>query len=229
TLTISGAYANPPKSHSATVTLTVNAPVVDDFSISAAPASQNVVQGQSTTYTVTTQVTSGNAQTVTLSVSGLPAGATGTFNPASVTAGGASLLTVTTTTTAATGTVTLVITGTYPSSTAHSTSVSFTVTLPPDEFSLAATPTLRTVAQGASTTYDVDTQLTSGNAQSVSLSVSGLPNGATGTFNPATVTTGASSVLTVATTTTSAVGTFNLTLIGQGSAGPTHAATVSLE
>src|SRR5439155_758897 len=204
TLTISGAYANPPNSRSATVTLTVNAP--DDFGISASPLSQSVVQGQSTSYTVTTQVTSGNAQTVTLSVSGLPAGATGTFNPASVTAGGASLLTVTTTTTAATGTVTLVITGTYPSSTAHSTSVSFTVTLPPDEFSLAATPTLRTVAQGASTTYNVDTQLTSGNAQSVSLSVSGLPNGATGTFNPATVTTGASSVLTVATTTTSAVG-----------------------
>ena len=227
TLTISGSYANPPNSRSATVTLTVNAP--DDFGISASPLSQSVVQGQSTSYTVTTQVTSGNAQTVTLSVSGLPAGATGTFNPASVTAGGASLLTVTTTTTAATGTVTLVITGTYPSSTAHSTSVSFTVTLPPDEFSLAATPTLRTVAQGASTTYNVDTQLTSGNAQSVSLSVSGLPNGATGTFNPATVTTGASSVLTVATTTTSAVGTFNLTLIGQGSAGPTHAATVSLE
>jgi hypothetical protein len=161
---------------------------------------------------------------------GLPAGASGTFNPPSVTAGGTSTLTVATTTTATTGTATLVITGTYPSSTAHSTSVSFTVTpLPPDEFSLSASPAAQSVTQGASTTYAVSTAVTSGNAQSVNLSVSGLPIGATGSFNPATVTSGAGSVLTVATTTASAPATYSLTITGQGSAGPSHSATVSLE
>src|SRR5207247_423986 len=42
-------------------------PVPDDFSISASPSSVTVVQGQSVTSTVSTSVTSGNAQTMTLS------------------------------------------------------------------------------------------------------------------------------------------------------------------
>ena len=230
TLTITGAYVTPPTTHSTTVTLTVNAPVVDDFSLTATPASQTVVQGQSTSYTVTTQLVSGNAQTVTFSVSGLPAGATGGFSPSAVTAGGSATLTVTTTTTAATGTVTLTITGTYPSSTTHSASVTFTVTpLPPDEFSISASPLARTVTQGASATYTVSTQVTSGNAQSVSLSVSGLPVDATGTFSPTTVTAGGSAVLTVTTTGTTAVATYALTITGTGAAGPTHSTTVSLD
>src|SRR2546428_1550878 len=65
----------------------VMTPVPDDFSISASPSSVTVVQGQSVTSTVSTTVTSGNAQTMTLSASGLPAGATASFNPSTVTAG----------------------------------------------------------------------------------------------------------------------------------------------
>jgi len=228
TLTITGTSAT--KTHSTSVTLTVSAPVPDDFGISAAPPSQTVVQGGSVTYAVTTTVVSGSAQTVTLSVSGLPSGATATFTPASVTAGGTSTLTVTTSTTAATGTATLAITGTYPSSATHTTNVSLTVTPPPpDEFSIGASPASATVAQGGSAVYSVTTQVTSGNAQSVALSVSGLPSGATGAFNPTTVSAGGSSVLTVSTTTAAAPGTHALTITGQGGAGPTHTATVSLE
>src|SRR5207245_1381208 len=68
--------------------------VPDDFSMSASPSSVSVVQGQSGTSTISTTVTSGNAQTVTLSAGGLPAGATASFNPSAVTAGGSSTLTV---------------------------------------------------------------------------------------------------------------------------------------
>src|SRR5256885_9827470 len=74
--------------------LTVTVP--DDSSISASPSSVTVVQGQSVTSTVSTTVTSGNAQTMTLSASGLPAGATASFNPSTVTAGGGSPATHTT-------------------------------------------------------------------------------------------------------------------------------------
>jgi hypothetical protein len=231
TLTITGAYASPPTTHSANVTVSVSAPVADDFSVSATPASRSVIQGQSTTYAVSTQVVSGVAQTVTLSLGGLPAGATGTFSPTAVTAGGSSTLTIVTSTTAATGTVTLAIAGAYASPpTTHTASVSFTVTqLPPDEFSMSASPLTQTVTQGASATYTVNTQITSGAAQSVSLSLSGLPAGATGSFNPATVTSGGGSVLTVATATSVAVGTYPLTITGQGAAGPSHSASVSLD
>ena len=118
-----------------------------DFSITASPGSQTVVRGSSTTYTVSTQATSGAPRPVSLSVSGLPAGATGTFNPASVNAGGSSVLTVSTTTATPAGTVGLVITGNYSSPPAtHTTAVSLTVTAPVlDDFAIAASPSAQTV------------------------------------------------------------------------------------
>src|SRR5206468_8972296 len=186
-------------------------------------------RGSSTTLTVTTQATSGAARPVSLSVSGLPPGATGSFNPASVSAGGTSVLTVSTTTATPAGTVGLVITGSYSSPPAtHTTAVSLTVTAPvSDDFTIAASPSAQSVVQGSGTTYTVSTQVASGAAQTVSLSVSGLGAGATGTFNPASVNAGGTSVLTIATTTTAATGTFTLSVTGQYPSGATHSAAVS--
>src|SRR5207302_3377149 len=62
-------------------------PPADDFAISASPTSLTLAQGASGGSTISTAVTSGSAQTVNLSVSGAPAGATASLNPASVTAG----------------------------------------------------------------------------------------------------------------------------------------------
>jgi hypothetical protein len=47
-----------------------------DFSLSASPASQTVAQGNSTSFTATVTAGTGFAGNVSLSVSGLPAGAT---------------------------------------------------------------------------------------------------------------------------------------------------------
>jgi len=79
-------------------TVVVNAPA-PDFGITATPPSQSVAPGAAATYPITV-TDSGTSFTsaVTLSVSGLPAGATGTFNPPTVTPGsesGTSTLTVT--------------------------------------------------------------------------------------------------------------------------------------
>jgi len=104
-----------------------NCGVVNDFSITANPASQTVADGSSTTYTINTARVSGTAETIALTVAGLPAGVTGTFNPTSVTAGGSSTLTVTVPAGTAASTSTLTITGTAPSKT-HSTTVSLTIT-----------------------------------------------------------------------------------------------------
>src|SRR2546428_7277084 len=84
-MTVMGTGAS--ASHATTISLAVNAPVSDDFSISASPSSVTTLQGQSATSTISTAVVSGSAQTVTLSASGLPAGATATFNPTAGTAG----------------------------------------------------------------------------------------------------------------------------------------------
>src|SRR5204863_10099038 len=80
----------------AQTSLSVTAPVSDDFSISASPGSLTLVQGNSGTSTIGTAVVSGSAQTVTLSASGVPAGATASFRPGAVVAGGRSTLTIST-------------------------------------------------------------------------------------------------------------------------------------
>ncbi|HEY8738183.1 MAG TPA: hypothetical protein VIO62_14210 [Candidatus Dormibacteraeota bacterium] len=103
-------------------------PPANDFSISAAPASQTVNQGAGTSYTVSTATTAGTAQTVNLSSSGLPAGAAATFNPTSVTSGGTSTMAVTTSTSTAAGSYTITITGT--GATTHSTTVSLVINGP---------------------------------------------------------------------------------------------------
>ena len=104
-------------------------PPTNDFSVSDAPASGSVTAGASATSTVTTAVTSGSAQSVALSASGLPAGATASFSPASVTAGGASTLTIATASTTPAGTYTVTVTGAAASG-SHTTTLTLTVTAP---------------------------------------------------------------------------------------------------
>jgi hypothetical protein len=97
-----------------------------DFSISVTPGSGSVTAGSPASATVTTAVVSGAAQTVTLSASGLPSGATASFSPASVTSGGSSTLTIGTSTSTPAGTYPITITGTGTSAT-HTTGYTLTV------------------------------------------------------------------------------------------------------
>jgi GH25 family lysozyme M1 (1,4-beta-N-acetylmuramidase) len=101
----------------------------NDFSISANPSSLSLAQNTSGTSTISTAITSGSAQTVNFTVSGVPNGATTSLNPTSVTTGASSLLTVNAGS-AAPGTYPVTVTGTGTSAT-HSTSVTVTVTSAP--------------------------------------------------------------------------------------------------
>jgi uncharacterized membrane protein len=202
TLTITGTSGS--LSHTATVTL-----VVTDFSLSATPASQTVQVGSSTSYTATITAQNGFSGTVSLSVSGLPAGATGTFNPVTVSGSGPSTLTVTTLSSTPVGSYTLTITGTS-GSLSHTTTVTLVVT----DFSISATPASQTVQAGSVTSYTATVTAQNGFSGTVSLSVSGLPAGATGTFNPVTVTGSGSSTLTINTLTSTPVGNYTLTITG---------------
>lgn len=98
----------------------------NDFSIKASPASVTVQQGSGGSSTISTAVTSGSAQSVSLSASGLPSGATATFSPTSVTAGGSSTMSISTSASTPSGTYSVTVTGTGSSAT-HSTTVSLTV------------------------------------------------------------------------------------------------------
>ncbi|WP_436502158.1 M28 family peptidase [Actinokineospora sp. HUAS TT18] len=97
---------------------------------------------------------------------------------------------------------------------------------PTNDFSIAASPTSGSVQVGSSATTTVSTTTTGGNAQTVTLSASGLPSGATATFNPTSVTSGSSSTLTLATSASTPAGTYTVTITGTGSV--TKTATYSL-
>jgi hypothetical protein len=95
----------------------------NDFSVSVNPTTLSIVQGSSVVATVSTAVVSGSAQTVALSASGLPAGATASFSPSSLTGAASSTLTVTALPTTPAGTYPVTITGTAASGT-HSVNLS---------------------------------------------------------------------------------------------------------
>jgi hypothetical protein len=199
---------------------------INDFSISVNPTSASVTAGQAATTTVSTAVTHGSAQSISLSATGLPSGATASFNPSSVTAGGTSTLTISTPSSTAARTYAITITGTGTSVT-HTTSFSLTVTTVSNDFSISVNPTSASVTAGQAATTTVSTAVTNGSAQSISLSATGLPTGATASFNPTSVTAGGSSILTVSTSSSTPPGTYGITITGTGTSA-THSASFAL-
>ncbi len=197
-----------------------------DFSLSASPSSQTVTAGGSTSYTASVSPSNGFNSSVNLSVSGVPSGATGSFTPASISGGsGSSTLSVGTSSSMAAGTYTLTATGTS-GSLSHSATVTLVVNPPPD-FSLSASPSSQSVIAGSSTSYTATVGALNGFNGSVSLTVSGLPTGATGGFTPASVSGSGNSTLSVSTTASTAAGTYPLTVTGT-SGGLSHSTTVAL-
>jgi hypothetical protein len=123
TLTVSGNSGN--ITHTAGVSLTVTAS--PDFSISATPASQTVVAGQTAPYTATLTALNGFAGTVGFTVSGLPSGVTAAFSPANLTGSGSSTMTLTVAPATVAGTYPLTISG-ISGVLSHAANVSLTIT-----------------------------------------------------------------------------------------------------
>ncbi len=92
-------------------------------------------------------------------------------------------------------------------------------------FSLAANPASLTINLGASGTSTVTVTPSGGFADSVALSASGLPDGVTATFAPASTT--GTSTLTLAASSTAATGPASVTITGAGG-GVTRTAAISL-
>ncbi|MCX5345249.1 M28 family peptidase [Streptomyces atratus] len=83
----------------------------NDFTMSLDPASGSVKPANSATATVRTSVSSGSAQTVNLTASGLPSGVTASFSPSSVQSGASSTMTVSASSNAAPGAYTFTVKG----------------------------------------------------------------------------------------------------------------------
>jgi hypothetical protein len=91
---------------------TWTAPSSPGYSLGMTPSSQSVAAGGNTSFTVTVTPSNGFSGTVSLGVSGLPTGVTGSFNPTSVTGAGSSTLMITVGAGAVSGSYTAMVTGT---------------------------------------------------------------------------------------------------------------------
>jgi hypothetical protein len=107
-------------------TTTTTTTTTDDFSLSVSPASGSLTAGSSVSATIATAVIAGSSQQVSLSASGLPTGATATFNPSSLMTGGSSVMTLATSTSTPKGTYAISVTATG-SSAGHNAAYTVTV------------------------------------------------------------------------------------------------------
>lgn len=98
-----------------------------DFSLSVSPGSGSVAEGGSVSATVSTAVTAGSAESVSLSASGAPSGVSLSLSPTSVTSGGSSTLNATVGSAVTAGTYTITVTGTAATG-SHSATYTLTVT-----------------------------------------------------------------------------------------------------
>jgi hypothetical protein len=99
---------------------------------------------------------------------------------------------------------------------------------PTPDFSLSTTPSSVTVTQGSTANYTENVTRTGGFTGSVSLSISGLPAGAAGTFTP-NPNTGATSALAITTSGTTPAGSYVFTVTGTSTVPPlTRTSTATL-
>ncbi|TCN44294.1 subtilase family protein [Kribbella orskensis] len=196
-----------------------------DFAVAVAPASATTQPGGSAQYTVTVSGSGGFSDDVGLSLTGLPAGGTATFDPPVVTGGsGTSRLTVVAP--ATTGSSALTITGTSGTTT-RSVPASLTVVPPPD-YTVAATPSSQTVSAGAVATYGIGVSALNGFTGDVTLTADGLPAAVgTATFSPAVVHGEGTAQLSITTQAAAASGSYLVT-VNASSGALSHAVTVTL-
>ena len=210
-----------------TVTLTVTSPA--SFSITSAPTSLSIVQGNQGTSTITTTASGGFNNSISLSATGAPTGTTVSFNPSSIPAPGSGTSTMTITVGASTpvGAYPITVTGNGGGS-QQSTTVTLTVTAPPN-FAITASPASLSIAQGNQGTSTVTTTISGGFNSSIALSASGVPSGTTVTFNPGTIPAPGSgtSTMTITVGASTPLGTYPITVTGNGG-GIQQSTTVTL-
>ncbi|WP_018349991.1 M4 family metallopeptidase [Longispora albida] len=193
----------------------------DNFSVSVAPAGASVKADGMVFLWVTSAVTSGSTEILSLSASGLPAGTTGVFEAPTVTTGQPSQLTIDTAATTTPGTYPITITATGAQT--HTTVFELSVLAPEaDDYVIELENIPQFIVPGNShdVTVKAVIQDTSSQPQSVTLSATGLPAGATATFTPETVMTGGiawgPSTMHITTSPATPYGEYRITISGSG-------------
>jgi uncharacterized membrane protein len=214
------------KSHAATIFLAV----WSGFALSASPTSLSVTAGGGASSQITTAVSGGFSSGISLSASGLPAGATASFSPATISSpgSGTSTMSISTSSSTPAGTYTVTVTGSGGGK-SHAATISLAVTGGSPDFALSASPASLQVTAGGGASSQITTAVSGGFSSGISLSASGLPAGATASFSPATISSPGSgtSTMSISTSSSTLADTYDVTVTGSGG-GKSHAATIFL-
>jgi hypothetical protein len=202
-----------------------------DFQGAINPSYQTIVTGGTASYTITETAIDGFAGTIEFSASGLPEGAKAEFTPRTVSGSGSTTLTIRTTHATPTGSYQILLTGTS-GTLIHSGGVNLNVGPAGTnfaDFTGEVQPAgFQTTIPGGNATFNINLIPLNGFNSDVSMSVSGLPAGATAAFNPTVVPSGSGwTVLTISTTGGTATATYQVVITSTGG-GRTHSNTVGL-
>jgi uncharacterized membrane protein len=213
--------------HTAALALTVTVP--PGITATLEPGQATVVQGANAAATVTITRTGGYTGPVDLALEGLPAGVTGSFNPATIPAGSTtSTLTLAAAENAAPGTATITVRGSGPGIAPRSASLPVTVAMPPG-VALSISPGQIEAVQGSSGSTTVMITRIGGFAGPLTLSAENLPAGVTASFEPATIpASGSASTLTLTAAAGAATGESTVTLRATGEGIAARAMTIPL-
>ncbi len=211
---------------------TVVIPPTPVITLSANTSAVTVTAGTSTTTTLTVARSGGFTGDVALAATGVPAGVTVTFNPASITSSATtSVLTIAVGTSAVAGTNSITVSASGTGVTTKTITVALTVptTAPTPAITLTAGASALTAVAGTSGTVPITITRVGSFTGDVALAATGLPTGVTAAFAPATLTAGVTSstlTLTVAAGTAATTGSVVVTASGTGVTAQT--ATVAL-
>jgi len=209
-----------------TVSLKINPKAHPDFTIDISPKSASVNRGDAITYSIIINPLEGFDQPVSLSISGLPAGATYEFTPSSGTPPFTSTLRIETSDSTPLGSHTITVTASGGGK-SHSVSADLVVKEAPS-FSITLSEEKISVIQGESADITVDIESSGGFSEVVSLSVRGLTEGLTANFNPESDNAPYTSTLTITASSDVPPGTYDLMVMAVGG-GLTREAPITVE
>ena len=189
-------------------------PAQFDFEIFVSPTEQTVTPSSSATYSVTVNLLSGSSKSVTLSLSGEPAGVTKTFAPSSGNPTFSSSLTLSVGSSVSPGSYSMTVTGNDGGKT-RTAQIKLIVSRAKD-FRIDVSPSSQTVSQGQMVSYSVNVVGLNGFNSEVSLSVTGLPPGSSRVFSVPSGTPDFLSTMTVTLPSNVQTGSFTLTITGSG-------------
>jgi hypothetical protein len=179
------------------------------ITLTATPSVVTLAPGSSAASVVTVAGYSGLKGNVAVWLTGLPAGVTGTLTPATVPAGGATLLTLTASPSAAAFNGTVTITGVSGSAN-NSFSLALTVT-PNPGFTIATTPAAQSVRQGYNAEFKISVTGSGGLTGGVALQVGGFPPNTSTSYGQAA---SGALTMTIATTALTPIGSYPITITG---------------